>query len=265
MPQTKTTPSRFPAEPPLLRRQRAVIVGASSGIGAALAARLAAEGYRVAVLARNKARLNALCEDINRAHGEARAAAYAHDVTDLKAVPVLFQRLVKDLGGIDLFVYCAGVTLPVKIDEFDSHKDQQMLQTNLAGALAWLGCAAALFQGAGRGQLVGISSVAGDRGRVLNPAYNASKAGLDAYLEGLRNRLTRRGVHVLTVKPGFVDTDQLKGSPRTFGVISPEKAADGIWKALRARQQLVYVPWFWRYIMLVIRLVPSFIFRRLSF
>src|SRR5690606_34447888 len=147
--------------------------------------------------------------------------AYPHDVTDLKAIPALFQRLVKDLGGLDLFVYCAGVTIPVGADAFNSDKDQHMLQTNLAGALAWLGRAAALFQGAGAGQLVGISSVAGDRGRVLNPAYNASKAGLDAYLEGLRNRLTRRGVHVLTVKPGFVDTDQLKGSPRTFGVISP--------------------------------------------
>ncbi len=249
----------------MLQRRRAVIVGASSGIGAALARRLAAEGYRVAVLARSQAGLAALCTEINAEHGEIRAAAYPHDVTDLKAIPALFQRLVKDLGGLDLFVYCAGVTIPVAIDEFNPDKDQQMLQTNLAGALAWLGRAAALFQGAGAGQLVGISSVAGDRGRVLNPAYNASKAGLDAYLEGLRNRLTRRGVHVLTVKPGFVDTDQIKGSPRTFGVISPEKAADGIWKALRARKQLVYVPGFWRYIMLIVRLVPSFIFRRLSF
>jgi short-subunit dehydrogenase len=140
-----------------------------------------------------------------------------------------------------------------------------MLATNLAGGVAWLGQAGAFFQGLRSGQIVGISSVAADRGRVLNPAYNASKAGLDTYLEALRNRLSRHGVNVLTVKPGFVDTEMLKGSPRTFGVMSPDQCSDGIWKAMRARKQLVYIPWWWRFIMLAARNVPSFIFRRLSF
>jgi short-subunit dehydrogenase len=255
----------LPPEPPLARRPRAVIVGASSGIGAALARRLGAEGYALAVLARRKAELDELCAELNAQAGEARALAYAHDVTEFEKTPALFQRLLKDLGGIEVFVYCTGVTLPVAIDEFTFEKDRRMIETNLLGAVAWLGHAAALFQRVGAGSLVGISSVAGDRGRVLNPAYNSSKAGLDAYLEALRNRLTRHGVHVLTVKPGFVDTDQLKGRAALFGVISPEKAAAGIWKAMRARKQLVYIPWFWRWIMLAVRLTPSFIFRRLSF
>lgn len=265
MPKSRKSTISLPAEPPLTRRPRAVIVGASSGIGAALSRRLAAEGYVLAVLARSEEKLQALCREINATSGDTRAVAYDHDVTDTDKVPALFQRLLKDQGGIDVFVYCSGVTIPVAIDEFNLEKDRQMIETNLLGAIAWLGHAAALFQRLGAGQLVGISSVAGDRGRVLNPAYNSSKAGLDAYLEALRNRLTRRGVHVLTVKPGFVDTDQLKGSPRKFGVISPEKAAAGIWKALHSRKQLVYVPWYWRWIMLAVRLMPSFIFRRLSF
>ncbi len=254
----------LPADPPLTRRPRAVVVGASSGIGAALVRRLVAEGYLVAALARRKEQLDHLCAQVS-AGDETLALAYVHDVTDIESIPALFQRLLKDLGGIDVFIYCAGVTIPVGMDEFNLQKDRQMLETNLLGGVAWLGRAAALFQQMGDGHLVGISSVAGDRGRVLNPTYNSSKAGLDAYLEGLRNRLTRQGVHVLTVKPGFVDTEQVKASPRTFGVISPDQAATGVWKAIRGRKQVVYIPWYWRWIMLVVRLMPSFVFRRLSF
>jgi short-subunit dehydrogenase len=254
----------IPVEAPLARRPRAVVVGASSGIGAALVGKLAGEGYLVAALARSVDELDKLCAELN-AGGETRAVAYAHDVTETEKIAPLFQKMLSELGGIDAFVYCAGVMPKVEIDEFSLEKDQQMLATNLAGGVAWLGQAAAFFQGIGAGKLVGISSVAGDRGRVLNPAYNASKAGLDTYLEALRNRLTRHGVHVLTVKPGFVDTEMLKSSPRRFGVISPQRCAEGIWNAMRSGKQLVYIPWLWRYIMLVARNVPSFIFRRLSF
>jgi short-subunit dehydrogenase len=256
--------SKLPPESPLARRKRAVVVGASTGIGAAIARRLVKEGYVVAALARNKTQLDKLVAEINKAN-ESGAAAYEHDVTDLPSIPRTFQTVLKDLGGIDLLVYVAGVMPKVEIAEFNLEKDRSMIETNLLGAVAWLGSAAALFQRMRAGQLVGISSVAGDRGRVLNPGYNASKAGLDAYLEALRNRLTRHGVHVLTVKPGFVDTEMLKSSPRRFGVISPERVAAGVWKAIRGRRQLVYLPWYWRWIMFAVKSAPSFIFRRLSF
>lgn len=257
---------KLPPEPPLARRPRAVVVGASSGIGAAIARRLAAEGYVVAALARSKTDLDKLCNGINKTFGETRALAYEHDVTESTQVPTTFQQLLKDLGGIDALIYVAGVMPRVEIDEFNLDKSQAMIDTNLTGAIAWLGAGAALFQSMKSGNLVGISSVAGDRGRVLNPAYNASKAGLDAYLEALRNRLTRLGVQVLTVKPGFVDTEMLRGSrsPK-FGVISPERVAAGVWAAMRDHKQLVYLPWYWRWIMFIVRSVPSFIFRRLSF
>jgi short-subunit dehydrogenase len=256
----------FPAESPLTRRPRAVIVGASSGIGAALARRLAAEGYVVAVLARSKDELNALCEQINNTAGETRALAYRHDVTDFDSIPVAFQQVLKDLGGIDALVFCAGVMPRPELDEFSFAKDRLMIDTNLTAAIAWLGLGATLFRQMKTGKLVGISSVSGDRGRVLNPAYNSSKAGLDTYLEALRNRLTRHGVQVLTVKPGFVETEMLKNSPSSHpGKISPDACARGIWKAMKSGKQLVYIPWYWRWIMLTVRLVPSFIFRRLSF
>ncbi len=132
------------------------------------------------------------------------------------------------------------------------------------GALAWLNPVATLFQSLRAGQMVGISSVAGDRGRIGNPAYNASKAAMTTYLEAVRNRLTKRGVHVLTVKPGLVATELNQGKKRSVLTIPAKTAARDIAKAIRRRKQVVYTPWFWRWIMLAIQHIPSFIFRRMS-
>jgi len=249
---------------PLLTPPVAVIIGASSGIGAALARRLADEGYRVALLARNAQALQSLAAELNTREADT-ARAYPHDVTDTAAIPALHQRILAEMGRIDALIYAAGVLHPVAEDEYDFAKDRPMLETNLVSAVAWLGQAANYFQTQGEGQIVGISSVAGDRGRVKNPAYQASKAGLTNYLESLRNRLSRRGVHVLTVKPGFVDTPMLASAGGgAFWVIPPEKAAADIVKAMRKRKQVIYTPARWRWVMLVIQHIPSFIFRKLK-
>jgi len=258
-------PSLPPRPTPLQQRPRALIIGASSGIGAALARRLAAEGYTLALIARRADRLADLRTEINAAAGEVRALIYPHDVTHTDEVPALLRRILADLGGLDVCIYVAGLLIPVEREEFDFAKDAAMTAVNYVGALAWLNPVAAIFQGAGQGTIVGIGSVAGDRGRVGAPAYNASKAALHTYLEALRNRLTRHGVHVLTVKPGFVRTDMLQHSPRTFWVISPEEAAAAICRAIHRRQQTVYVPARWGIVMWLIRHIPSFIFRRLNF
>lgn len=261
-----TNDSSLPPRPtPLQPCQRALIVGASSGIGAALARLLAAEGYTLALVARRAERLAALRAEINTTAGEVRALIYPHDVTRVEEVPTLFRRILADLGGLDLCIYVAGLLIPVGRDEFDFEKDVTMTAVNYLGALAWLNPVAAVFQGMGQGVIVGIGSVAGDRGRVGAPAYNASKAALHTYLEALRNRLSRRGVHVLTVKPGFVRTDMLQHSSRTFWVISPEQAARAIYHAIRRRKQVVYVPARWALLMWVVRHIPSFLFRRLNF
>ncbi len=256
----------LPARPtPLTPRKRAIIVGASSGIGAALAGRLASEGWTLALLARRADRLTALCEQINAVSGEVRAVLYAHDVTDTASVPGLLQKILADLGGLEMIIYCAGVALPTGFKHYVFETDRKMTEVNYIGALAWLDPAAAMFQSLGSGQIVGISSVAGDRGRVKNPAYNASKAALTCYLEALRNRLTRRGVHVLTVKPGYVASELNRGQKGMFLVASAEKTAVNISKAIRRRKQQIYTPWFWGWIMLIVRNIPSAIFHRTNF
>ena len=132
--------------------------------------------------------------------------------------------------------------------------------------MAWLHPISEMFLSAKAGQIVGISSVAGDRGRVGNPGYNTSKAGLTTYLEALRNRLTRHGVNVLTVKPGFLKTEMLKAAQgATPFAVEPSKAANDILRAMKKRKQVIYTPSIWHWIMLVIQHMPSVIFRRLSF
>jgi len=252
---------------PLNPRRRGIVIGASDGIGAALARRLAHEGYTLALVARRKDKLDYICNEINQTTQEYRARTYVHDVADYEDIPGLLRRIVADLGGLDLVVFVAGVNYPPGgIDKYNFENDRKMIEINLIGAMAWLSPVAEMFQSARTGQIVGISSVAADRGRVGNPGYNTSKAGLTTYLEALRNRLTRRGVNVLTVKPGFVQTAMLKAAqgPTPF-MIPTERAVEDIWKAMQKHKQVIYTPSIWRWIMLAIQHTPSFIFRRLSF
>lgn len=257
-------PKPVPATP-LNPHRRGLIIGASDGLGAALTRKLAYEGYTLALLARSQDKLEALCAELNSE--EPRAFAYVHDVGTYDRVPELLRNIVSDLGGLDLVIFVAGINLPPgSIDKYNFEHDRKMIEVNLIGAMAWLTPIAEMFQSAQAGQIVGIASVAGDRGRVGNPGYNTSKAGLATYLEALRNRLTREGVNVLTVKPGFMKTEMLKAAQgATPFAIEPEKAADDIFKAMKKRKQVIYTASIWRWIMLAIQHTPSFIFRRLSF
>lgn len=250
-----------PVTRPLEPQKRAIVIGASSGLGAALVRLLASRRYRVAAVARREAELAALRDSV----GRDMVLPYVHDVTEHEQVPILFDQITRDLGGLDLIIYVAAVQPPVALHEYNFEKDETMLRTNLLGAVAWLNQAALRFEQARSGHIVGISSIAGDRGRVGSPVYNTSKAGLNTYLEALRNRLTRFGVTVTTIKPGFIDTELLKNAPKTFWVISPEEAAAQVYAAIRRRSQVVYVPPRWRLVGLIVRSIPSSIFRRLNF
>jgi short-subunit dehydrogenase len=243
-------------------QRRAIVIGASSGIGAALVRQLAAEGYAVAAVARREEQLRAVEAECEGAPG--RVVLAAHDVLATSEVPGLFERIVRELGGLDLFVYAAGIMSEVGPDEYDTTKDLNMLAINTGGCIAWCNEAARLFRSQRAGTLVGISSVAGDRGRKGAPVYGTSKAAMNAYLESLRNRLGEVGVHVCTIKPGFVDTVMTEGKD-VFWLISPETAAKQILSAARNRVNVRYVPLRWALVMAIIRSIPSAIFRHLNF
>lgn len=248
-----------------LGRRRAIVVGASSGIGAALVRQLASEGYRVAALARRKAQV----EDLARECGPNAEALgggvvpQVHDVRDVDEVPALLERLVRDLGGLDLFVYAAGVMPAVRADQYDTPTDLDLLAINFSGCAAWCNEVAKLLGSQRSGTIIGISSIAGVRGRKGNPMYGSSKAAMTHYLEALRNRLAERRVHVCTIKPGYVDTIMTQGL-KTFWLISAQDAARTILGAARRGVNERFVPWRWTLVALALRLIPSFFFRRLN-
>lgn len=244
--------------------ERSLVIGASSGLGEALARRLAGRGGRVALVARREMRLEQICREINEAAGEARAIPFAHDVRARDEVPALVQEIARQLGGLDLVVYAAGVLHPVAFEEYATAKDVEMLEVNLLGAVAWLNPVADRFGRLRQGTIVGVGSIAGDRGRSGSPAYNTSKAGLHTYLEALRNRVGRRGVRVVTVKPGFMDTAMIAGLGDLPWVVSADRAAEIVLRAARRGVVTAYVPARWRLVSLVIRSIPSAVFKRLK-
>lgn len=247
------------------RFPRALVIGASSGIGAELVRQLAREGAHVAALARRKPELDALAHalaaDVGGAPG--KVLTRAHDVTDVADVPAAFEEVVRALGGLDLVVFAAGVMPVVGPEEYDTDKDLGMVDANLGGCIAWGNAAARYFHTQRAGTLVGIGSIAGDRGRKGNPVYGASKAGMDHYLEALRNRLAERGVRVLTVKPGMVETPMTAHLEKLVMPVGAERAAREILAAARGRLwNIRYVPLRWWAVSVAIRAIPSFLFRR---
>ncbi|MFT7679059.1 MAG: decaprenylphospho-beta-D-erythro-pentofuranosid-2-ulose 2-reductase [Planctomycetota bacterium] len=242
---------------------RALVVGASSGMGAALVRRMAGQGYRVMALARRLDRLEALAAEVAGGPGEVHVRQ--HDVLDRDSVPALFEESVHALGGLDLVIYASGVMPEVGPLEYDTQKDIGQVEVNLCGAMAWCNEAARLFQSQRSGTILGIGSVAGDRGRKQNPAYHATKAAFATYLESLRNRLDAYGVRVVTIKPGPVETEMTAGLGDMPLMISADKAAAAILRASKGGFfDTRYLPLPWLPIMTIIKAIPSRIFRHLN-
>ena len=246
---------------------RCIVVGASSGVGEALALQLAKQvpGAKLALLARRASELERVAEAVRAAGGQ--ATAIAHDVQDTDQIAGAFQKALDALGGVDLFIYAAGVMESAEETEFDPGKDLRMLAINLVGAVGWSDLAAAHFLAQRAGTLIGISSIAGVRGRRALPVYGASKAGLTTYYEGLRNRLSRYGINVVTIKPGFVDTEMLRqnAGAKTFWVISAAEAATQILRvAGEGSSAEVFVPARWGLVATALKLIPSAVFRRMN-
>lgn len=239
-------------------------MGASSGIGAELARELTRRGCRVALVARRETELAALATELRGDKPEPLALTYVHDVRDWQAVPALWEQICRDLGGLDLIIYNSGIMPRIEEDQYDTAQDENAIGVNLTGAVAWLNLAAQRFGQLGSGTICGIGSVAGDRGRRAQPVYGACKAALETYLEALRNRLGVKGVQVVTIKPGPVDTAMTAHMTSRPLLISPTEAARQILHACETGASVRYVPGTWRIIMAVIRALPSPIMQRLG-
>lgn len=242
---------------------RILIVGATSAIAAATARLYAADGARLVLTGRDPERLAAVARDLE-VRGASRVHTEALDVLDFERHALVVRSAWDAYGGLDTALVAHGVLPDQEHCEADSGAAVAALRVNLTATVSLLTLLANRFEAQGHGRLAAISSVAGDRGRAGNYVYGASKAGLSVFLEGLRARLHRSGVAVVTLKPGFVDTPMTAGIPKNPLFASSERAGRAIHRAIEHRRGVVYIPWFWRPVMAAVRLLPESLFKRLS-
>ncbi len=239
-----------------------IILGASSAMGRAFARRVAREGHKVILAARDVADTDRTAQDC-AVRGAPMAKAIAVDMRDPASFQPIYDLAAAQEGTLNAAVFVGSMPAQSEIDA-DPALGDGTIQDNFTGPVHFLHGLAPLMEERGSGTVIGIGSVAGDRGRVGNYTYGAAKAGFHTYLSGLRNRLTRAGGHVVTVKPGFVDTAMTWGLPGMFLVASPEAVASDLWTAAVKKKNTIYTPFFWRYIMLIIRSIPEFMFKKMS-
>jgi short-subunit dehydrogenase len=228
-----------------------------------VAGEFARRGYALLLAGRDKEELDRLAADLSLRHGVAAQGctfdALAFD-THPAFVAACRETSRDSMAGA---VLCFGYLGEQSAAQTDPIEARRILDTNLSGAVSILSLLANHFEEKRGGFLCALSSVAGDRGRQSNYVYGAAKAGLTVFLQGLRNRLFASGVSVTTIKPGFVDTAMTWGRPGLFLVASPQAAARRIVEAVLKGEDEAYVPRFWRPVMLLIRLIPEKIFKRM--
>jgi len=241
--------------------KRILVLGATSGIAQACIRLWAARGDSLFLVARNADKLNAVAADAS-VRGAAHVDTTAADLDDTATHPALLAHAVNSLAGLDIAFIAFGVLGDSGDHSFASA--EAVLHTNLVApvsAITWLGD---YFAQRHMGTLAVMSSVAGDRGRKSNYIYGASKAGLSAFVDGLRNRIDREGVRVMTIKPGPVRTAMTEGMKGSEKFADVEKVAATLVKEIDKGTDVVYVPGIWRIIMTVVRAIPERIFKKMN-
>lgn len=239
---------------------RVLVLGANSDMARALCEKFAGRMAETMYLAsRDTAPLEKLARDLAIRY-QVNAVPLAFDATDYGSHRALYESLQPTP---DVVVAAFGYTGDQGRAQDDFAEARKMIETNYAGAVSVLEIAAAQMEKVGKGTIIGIASVAGLRGRASNYIYGSAKAGFIAYLSGLRNRLSPKGVRVITVLPGFIRTKMTEGMNLPPALIGePEDAAREIMRALDGGADIVYTRWYWRYIMWVIRAIPERLFKR---
>lgn len=241
-----------------------LILGATSPIARAVAVELARSGAPLYLAGRDLPELWKIANDLNVRFG-VETSVGVFDADDPRTHAAFFENAINRTNGFGGAVLAFGHMIDQAEIEQNPPLAQETIARNYSGAVSALLYLANHLEEKRTGFVAVVSSVAGDRGRVSNYVYGSAKAGLSAFVQGLRARLCKVGIPVLTVKPGFVDTAMTFGKPGTFLVASPEQAGKKIVLAIRKHKDVVYVPGFWKWVMLIIKLVPEKIFKKLKF
>ena len=240
-----------------------VVLGATSAIAQAWMRLLAPPGASFFLVARNAVHLDSVAKDL-ATRGAAAVHVETANLDDTSGHVALLERAAAALGNLDCAFIAHGVLGDQAAGERDFAVASASLQTNFLSTVSLVTWLANYFAAQYHGRLVVISSVAGDRGRKSNYIYGAAKAGLNAFLAGVRNRLDREGVQVLTVRPGFVATPMTAHLPQGPLFATPDAVAHDILHAMEHRRDVLYTPWFWRWIMALIRAIPEWKFKKMD-
>ena len=243
--------------------ERVLVLGATSAIASAVCILLAPAGTHFFLVARDAGKLDAVRSDL-LTRGASQVEIAIADLNDTAQHEGLLADAVLRLGGIDLAFIAYGILGDQEQAQASFTDAELILRTNFLSAASLIIWLANYFEAQRTGVLAVVSSVAGDRGRKSNYIYGASKGALNIFLDGVRNRIDRAGVHVLTIRPGFVATPMTSHLPRGPLFATPERVATGILSAIRQRKDIAYVPGFWAVITFVIRSIPESIFKRLN-
>lgn len=243
--------------------RRVLALGATSAIAEATLRLLAEEKASFYLVGRNEQKLAAVRDDL-LTRGASTASVFAADLDHTAAHPAMLAQAVTTLGGLDVALIAHGVLGDQTAAERDYATAEAVLVTNFLSAVSLVTWLANYFEGEKRGTIAVISSVAGDRGRKSNYVYGASKGGLNVFLDGVRNRIDRAGVQVLTIKPGFVATPMTAHLKQSALFARPAAVARHIVRAIDGRKDVLYAPPFWGAIMLVVRSIPRRIFKKMN-
>jgi decaprenylphospho-beta-D-erythro-pentofuranosid-2-ulose 2-reductase len=240
-----------------------VVLGATSAIGRAVAAEMAPRAARLVLAARDGDEARAVAADLSVRHGTA-VSTVRFEALDFASHAAAVDACLDAAGsGAVGVVLCLGY-LGERAAGVDHDEAMRIVQTNFTACVSLLEAFAARLETGDGGWICALSSVAGDRGRQSNYLYGAAKGGLSVYLDGLRNRLHPAGIPVVTVKPGFVDTRMTYGRPGVFLAAEPAAVARAVRHAVERRRHTVYVPFFWRPVMWMIRALPEAVFKRMK-
>jgi len=239
-----------------------LILGAASAIAQGASSAFAKRGYNLYLAGRDNDELGRRASDLAIRHNvKVKYGSFDAEKTD--GHEAFLENVLAETDSLSGIVLSVGY-MGDQIKAQNYPDAEKVMKINFTGPVSILSRCANYLEDRGDGFIVGICSVAGDRGRQSNYVYGASKGGLSLYLQGLRNRLYPQGVHVMTVKPGFVDTAMTFGMPGLFLVASPEYVGEKIASGVDKKANTLYVPWFWQFIMLIIRSIPEMLFKRLK-
>lgn len=243
--------------------RKTLIIGATSAVAQATARLFAEAGDALYLVARNANKLAATADDL-KLRGASAVFSKELDVLNFDRHKPVIDAAIKAMDGLDLVLIAHGTLPDQKACERSFEITREEFEINALSTISLLTHLASYFEQIGRGTIAVISSVAGDRGRQSNYVYGSAKGAVTIFLQGLRNRLNKSQVRVVTIKPGFVDSPMTAGFRKGFLWASPRRVGVKINQIVSSRDGVAYIPWFWRYIMGIIVLIPEALFKRLS-